>query len=53
MPVKINTVYEFYFVGGKSDEIAARLGIHNATLFRRIDGIHYDMNGIAYDILCN
>lgn len=52
MPIQINTVREFYFVGGKSEEIATRLGIHKATLFRRIDGIHYDMSGLAQDILC-
>ena len=51
MPVQINTVREFYFVGGKTEEVAARLGICKKTLYRRIDGIHYDMNGFAQDIL--
>lgn len=41
---------ERYQVGGKAEEIAARLGMSKATLFRRVDAIHLAVLGHLNDI---
>ena len=43
-------VAEFYIVGGKSVEIADRLGISKKQMYENLDGLHHQVLGHLNDI---